>query len=430
MKRVLLIVCAIVFLFSSCNKGGMALRKASSINITDARYIFKTSSTTKSISAEEEGFWKMTTKGTIEALTIVDENEEPVKVSIKGIWEIGKNYLGIYCESNYDGSIYLIADRRTGKLYTYPDNAAIPSEYNKGVDLRAIEANGTLYLPGNYNHRDNKDYRKSYFVEVDVKAQTSTRCTPDALDANYFVPGNDGLLAFGEHEGAYRSGIFIMSPDKSLKKMENVFCFADKDSNLYIIRRNNNEDAISIYRIFLQGDTIGESFICKYSCEPNSYFLYWYELQDRKCFPINEANGNTLIITKGGVLEFNGRELVAIDLDDSILNMFKNNEVIPQYKYLIPRDNVFIQQESENTFIMRHLDLQTYEITHKELELFSTSDYTLVEKPSVSHQNIIYSCIRHSDSHVVSFMMDFNGKRTEISDSESSFSVVNFIMLN
>lgn len=436
MKRVLLVIFAIVFLFSSCDKQEMALRKVASINITDARYIFKTSSSTKSLSAEEERFWKVTTKGAVEALYIQDENDKPLEITIDGIWEIGKNYVGI--RINYSGNCF-IADKRTGKIYTYPSNAQEPHYYLIGrlgfYDLAAIaiEANDKLYLKGEHWHEDNSKYLTGYFVEVDVKNQTSTRCTPDALSAEYIVPAKDGLLAFGD-----MGDLFIMLPDNSLKKYDadcNA-CFADKDGNLYIARVTEVEDEnylISIYRIVLQGSTIDE----RYVCSTKYYHFDPLGLRGGAIFTKNEANGNIIIVTALGALEFDGRELAVIDLGNnrSPLRALADYDgggygLMHQYRYEIPRENVFFEWERNNTVSLSHLDLQTYQLFQKEYELFSDSDYTLVEDPSIYQQHIFYSCIRHSDGHVVSFMMDYEGNRTEISDSESSFSIVNFVMIN
>lgn len=429
-------------LVSACNSnqwGEQQLKKASSLNITDARYIFKTSATAKS-SFEKEGYWKMTVQGAIEALAFLDEDGKPLDVQIKEICPIGDHYLGVELSIGK----YCIVDKRTGKIYTFPDNADTDVIYYwrltgqlqfcAGVPL-ALECNGKLYLRGKL------DYKAAYFVEIDVEKQTSQRCTPDGLDADYLVPAKNGLLAFGNSI----NGAYVMTPKKQLKKYSssnpeeniNLTFFTDKDKNLFLLRQTgatrSSEVTSSIYRMDWDGENVTEAHICDYDgAVTDGYWDTW------GLNPISQVNGKVLFFFYGNnsIFEFDGHSVKWVgtnSLDwEYGYNPMVGYGLCHQYLFQLPGDNLFVKSIEGNKFTFGHLDLQTYAFTEKTLELFPESDYTLIENEGIEWRRpyLFYSVIRLADSHIITYRIDMDGNRTEISDNSSSFSASNFLVLN
>lgn len=429
-KSIACIICATIL--SSCNLmesiEDLISPKVASLDITDARYIFKnTPSATKSMSVEEEGYWKMTVNGALEKLNFEDENGKPLKIGINNIGLLGKHYLAVCAENGY-----YIVDKRTGKLYSYPSNAELPAYMDLANQIQfahqqvfAIEYDDKLYLEGDFWNEKNSPNVK-YFVELDVRTQTSTRCTPDGLNADRLFIANDGLLAFHGIDGA-----FVMTPDKKLKKyeFENHCFFTNGENNLFLIDIDQ-EHTYNIYSIKKQGESIVEQKLCSYvSNFPNAPFEF--------LFPINKANGNVLIIPRvGEILEFDGRNVVCVneffdtrDLEESY-DFSLTYGLMHEYSMELPVDNLFFKSVSDNELVLSHLDLSQYEFLDKRLELFPKNEYTLIDNLQLRNQYIIYSCIRHSDSHIISYLMDYEGNRQEISDNNSSFSVSDFLILN
>lgn len=412
--------------FSSCSKDWHK-QGAYKLNITDASYIFKTSAT-KSLGAEEEGYWKMTVNGALEPLTLQDEAEKPIESTITEIWEMGDNFLGM---SYHNSTIFkdLFVDKKTGKVYYFPDNVETRGAYFSDYNLKAwaTEYNGKIYLQGKNPIGDNI----RYYVEVDVSNQTSTRCTPDNLSATNLTVGKDGLIAFVA-DGYW----FVMTPEKKLKrfgKQYEVHVFNDKNRDLFLISwieepyKEPEHSTYTIERISLDNTEIANEFICEFEAD-----LYGCGFNTS----INSQNNNTMLFCYY-IYEFDGKsvkKVADIGPDWTIVDGkgFDRLDLglVHRYYFEFPSDNFFIVGVDHNLVKLQRLDLKTYELVSKTLELYPRSEYILSGDVKHNGNQLTYSCVRFSDSHLVSFVMDWDGNRQIISENSDSFPVSQFLTLN
>lgn len=432
MKRFFPCMGLILFIFAACNPYTPTITKEfEKLNISDAKYIFKSSLQTKSSSALEEGFWKMTDQGLMEQLTFLDENGNPVDCVIEEIWQVAENYLGVWC-----GEPYLI-DKRTAKVYTYPANAFGVvgwgfTNCNFNQQINSFEFDNKLYMAGNPYADTTSDF--NYYVLIDTQNQTSTRLTPKGLDVLHFTVGNNGLISFTAGYGNFvstHSNKMIQLGEANYSRI-----FTDKNHNMFLLsyEGQNTYDTSKLFisRIDFNEESVKETRICEFDAS-------FGPLNDSFYTIVNERNGCVIFCGEGfdSIWEFDGTSVKCVSesgIDWKYVDIkgfdIKEAGWIHNYYMSIPEDNFFISGYTDkNKIWLSHLDLSNYKIEGKEIELFPSAEYTLIG--DVEHRDgfISYSCIRFSDSSFVTFRMDYNGNRQLVNENNSSYTVNQLILL-
>lgn len=426
-------------ILASCSKldreGGLPR-----LDISNARYIFQTAPSTKAMDSEEEGYWKMTINGSLEAIALCDENGKPQTKEIYSIGEVGDNFL--YADTDYtvlltleDGGKQMckqfLVNKKTGEMFIFPKNVRFPyiSKERYNAKLWSIEYGNKLYLIGESIGVKDPSH---YYVELDSKTQTATRCTPEGMDARNLVVGKDGVIAFSSDGYSY-----VMTSGKKMKQYGSANysrIISDSDHNLYLINSETNRwEYVSISKIIINGSEIEEQFIC-YFPEVDSFWDY------NLYATINSKNNNIILMTYEVIFEFDGKSVKHIgytsEFDVRTLDNYGFDGALRMYGYIhnyyfkIPVNNQSVASNYDNKVVLIHLDLDTYKVTQKTLDMYPESDYHLVGEIENNGVNLTYSCIRYSDSHTVTFIMDYDGHYEIIHDSSSSFSASNLLMLN